>query len=487
MRCKNCGEKLPKGCTFCSHCNTPVQKKQSLTERTGKVPIIIGTAAIAIAAVGVLFFALTNVPAVTYEPDAPTAKYVTKARETTFFDTSGNVLITIENIDRELTNSLGTAFYKTSAGELYKADSTSCIKCDEGLTDTRMLAAAANADTVYYEKSGRLYRYDGEVTDIARIYGVSHTVTVSPDGTCAAWGTVESGVNKTYVYRGGNVEELSGAEEIVSAADGGMLMYGTADGSLVMCSDGARSFVPVAKCGAVKAVSADCRQVIFTDEHNPASNYLYDPKVGEPVFLYRGSVSICSPEGMHPVTDSFDLFIAEATDPRAGTQSLMLFRRDGASYKTRTLLDLNKVSKYRISSNGDKLLYLKDGTLSLKSLTSSFSRESVIAENVSEILPDSSLSDIFFLSSENELYLSDGGSLRKISLNVGAAVMLYDGICTFADSGRLYWCGHDGTIQKTDGIGTVKFLTQTVIVSDDEEQYITFDGKTFINTGINRF
>lgn len=487
MRCENCGEKLPKGCTFCKHCNTPVKKKQTLIEKIGKVPIIISVAVVAVAAVGVLFFALSSVPTVKYEKEPDTAKYVTRVREVTFFDRSGSQTGTAADAERQMTNSLGTMFVTTAAGDLYIVRPDDLIKADEGISVTRLFGCAENADIVYYEKDDKIVRYDGAVTELSPVYGIAQFVTVSPDGSCAAWGASDRGDKKVYVSRNGNIEELSGAEEIVSITDDGSLMIGISNEQLVVCADNSRTFTPVCKCGSVREVSGDRTKVIFTDEHNPPATYLYDHSLGEPVFLYPGSLTVYSPDCCRPVSDNFDLFVADVTNHKAGTHSLMLFSRDGSSYKTKTLLDLDMVSKYRLSANGDKVLYLKEGTLAVKSTVSSFAKENIIADNVFSMYADSSLRDIYFVTPDYELYWSDGGAPVKLTLNVGAEEMIYDGVITFISDGTLYYSEHGGDITRGEGIEKVKFLTGGTAISEDEEQYITFDGKKFINTGIKRY
>ena len=487
MRCENCGVKLPRGCTFCRNCNTPVKKKQSFFEKIGKVPVIIAAAVAAIAAVGVLFFVLSDAPAVKYEPEAESAKAVIRSREVTFFDSDGNVTGTVKDVTRQITDSLGTMFLKNSAGELFAARKDSFERIDSDVSDSRIFGAAENADVVYYEKDGRLFRYDGSVSDISRIYGIARFGTVSPDGSCAAWGDSERGETKIYVSRNGNTEELSGADEIVSITDDGSLMIGVSGEQLVVCAGGSRTFEPVCKCGGIREVSADRTKAIFTDEHNPANTYLYDFTIGERIFLYPGSLSVYSPEGLRPISGNFDLFAADVTDPKAGTRSLMLFRRDGSSYKTKELLDLDKVNRYSLSANGDRLLYLKNGTLAVRSTVSAFAKENVIADNVFDVFADSSFRNIYFITADNELFWSDGGSPERISLNAGAASMIYEGVCTFIVDGTLYYSENGSAVQKVSGIGRVEHLNGSTAVSTDEEQYITYDGKTFINTGIGRF
>ena len=487
MRCEKCGSKLPKGCTFCKECNTPVKRKPTFFEKIGRAPIIIIAAAAAVAAVGGLFFVLTNAPAVKFEADADTAKAVIQNRNTAFFDTDGNNIGIAEDVIRTDHTDDGTMFLSTAAGDLYIVRTSELIKADSGISGTRTFGCAENAEVVYYEKDGRLMRYDGEVTDISRMYGIVQYISVSPDGSCAAWGTSESGENKAYVYRNGNVEELSGADDIYSINNDGSLMFGTSGDDLVICEGSTRTFEPVCRCGRITDVSSDRTKVIITDEHNPVSTYLYDIGVGERIFLYSGSVKVYSPDGMHPAESSFDLFAAEVLDPRAGTQSLVLFSRDGASYKSKTLLGLDKVGRYILSANGDKVLYIKDGTLSVKSTVSSFAKENVIAEKVSDVYANSTLSDIYFLSYDNELYWSDGGAPEKISLNVGKAAMICDGVCTFISDGTLYYSEHGSELRRAGGIDRVRFLNGSTAVSEDEEQYITFDGKSFINTEIKRY
>ncbi len=488
MRCKNCGEKLPKGCTFCRCCNTPVKKKQSLAERIGKVPIIIGIAAAAAAAVGILFFVLSDVPAVKFVPDVRAAvTAVSRGREVSFLDKDGNIRGTVTDITMKLDNSAGTSFMKTLTGDLYIAGSSGIVKADEGISDTRLFACADKAGIVYYEKDGKVFRYRDSPEEISRLYGIAVSVTVSPDGSCAAWCDSEGGNKKCYVYRNGNVEELSGAEETVSITDDGSLMIGTAGDQLVVCRDNSRSFTPAAKCGGITAVSSDRTQVIFKDEHNPADTYLFDSTSPEPVFLYSGSVSLYSPSGMHPEPDSFAMFTAEVTDHKAGTHSLAMFTRDGSSYKVRTLLDLDKVSSFILSEDSKRVIYIKDGTLCVKNTVNTFSKESNVADGVFGMYADSSLSDIYYLTKDNVLYHTDGGTPKKISLNVGAASMICGGVCTFVSDGTVYYSDHGGDIRKADGIGKVKFLYDGTAVSEDEEQYMTLDGKTFINTGIKRF
>lgn len=487
MRCENCGQKLPKGCTFCKHCNTPVRKKQTLIEKIGKVPIIIACAVVAIAAVGVLFFALTNVPAVKYEAVPASAMYFLRSRDTNFFDTQGKLTGTAGNVTVTQTNDLGTMFMKTTSGELFIACPDSFETADTGISDTRAFMCARSSDTVYYEKDSAMFVYDGSAKNISKLYGIVQFLTVSPDGSCAAWGTSERGVTHTYVYRSGNVEELSGADEISSVTDDGSLMFGFTGEYLVMCSGNSRSFEQVCRCGGITYTSADCTQVMFKDEHNPAATYVYDSTLGEKIFLYDGSVNVYAPDGMRPVTDSLDLFTAQVVNHKAGTQSLVLFNRDGAKYKIKTLLDTENVRKYSLSADGSKVLCLKDGALTVKNILNSFSKENTIAQNVYDVYANSTLSDIYFITDNNELYWSNGGTPEKLCLNVGTAKLINDSVCAFASDGYLYYSEHGSDIVRAEGIDKIKFFSGGIATSEDEEQYITFDGKKFINTAIKRY
>ena len=350
MRCPKCGSKLPKGSTFCKNCNTAVQKKPSVIERIGKIPLLIGAAVIIIAAIAVFFFILSDVPVVKFDKAADTAKYVSRRLDLTFFDTDGSSSGTAKNVTRTFTNKLGTLFAFSGSGRLYIARADGFEQIDESLSDSRVICCAEYADVIYYEKNKELYRWNGASAKISKIYGTAQFCAVSPDGSCAAWGASERGENTAYVYRGGNVEELSGADEIMSVTDDGSLMYGTAGDELVICSGNSRTFTPICKCGAIKYVSADGTQVIFTDEHNPAGTYLYDNTTNEKIFLYSGSVTIYCPDGMRQSPEGFDMFLAEAVNHTEGTVKLMQFRRNGSSYTARAVLDLGKISRYTAST-----------------------------------------------------------------------------------------------------------------------------------------
>ncbi len=482
MKCPNCGATLPKGSSFCKNCNSELPKKSSFFGRIGKIPVIIGAAAVGAAAVCVLFMLLTDVPSVKYEKLPEQIRCISSAFDFSFFDRSGNKTDTLTNIHRGQTNGLGMMLAAGTDSSLYLERDGKAEKLDTGVAGSHIFGLAECSAVAYYEKDKKIYRYSGSSEMIGAIEGFDKFIVISPHGDAAVWGESVRNELKISAYRGGKTELLSGADSVFSVGDDGFI-YGQKGQTLVVCGGDSAEFTEVCGCGTIKSVSADCGQVLFNDD-GPPKTYMYDRALGVRILVYDGTAKPYSPDGMRQEPDNFELFIGEATDHKNGSFSLMLFERDGTKYKARKLLDLDNVSSYSVSADGRRLLYIKDSKLTLGSTVSSFGKDNVIAENVFDLYADPMFENIYFRTVDNTLYYSDGGSPKKISLNAGAACMACDGVCTFVSDDILYFSENGGSLRKAEGVGKVKYLTSDFAVSDDGKKYITYDGKNYIDSGI---
>ena len=452
---------------------------------TVKVIIFAALGLAAAAAVLVFFFLVTDVPAVRYEKVPATVKSVMKAHECTFFDDAGNKTETLKNLLRSGTNSLGSMLALGADGNLYLAKSSGVTKLDTGVSGAQIFGLAGSSDTAFYEKDRKIYRSSGSPEQIGELTGSDLFLVVSPDGSSAVWGESVRNEQKIYAYRNGSTEELTGADSVFAVGCDGTV-YGQKKSQLVLCEAGSAVFVEVCGCDSVKAVSPDCTQILFTDG-TPPYTFVFDSAAKSRIPVFSGTVKPFIPAGMKQEQDGFGLFIGEAVDNAGGSAALMQFERNGSGYRQRKLLDLDKASFYTISADGRKLLYVKGSKLIMKGTAGSFAKETVIAENVFDFFTEPSLGSIYFRDTANGLYWTDGGAPVKISLNVGAACMTTDGVCTFASNGILYWSENGSAPTECSGIGTVRMLSRDTAVSEDNIQFITNDGKNYINTDIALF
>lgn len=447
------------------------------------IVVITAVAVCAVAAAIVLFLFLRDVPTVSYEKEPVGARYVARSSDYTFFDPYGNKLETVTNIRRRTTNDLGTMLALSTNGTLYLADENGARTIDTGVSGTHIFALADDADIAFYEKEKKIYRYAGAPEHIGTLEGIEQSVTVSPDGSSAVWCESVRQELKLYAYRGDKAELLTGADSVVSVS-GGTILGRKAD-SLVLCESGGTSFRTVCGCSSVKGISRGGEQLLVTDG-TPSATYLYDFRTGGHIQVYNGTVTPYTPEGMRQKSGDFELFIGEAIDHTAGTYRLMRFELTGGAYKAATLLDLAGVSTYRVSADGKKLLFVKNGKLMIKSLIGALAKDNEISDKAAAFCADAMLENIYFTDFGNSLFYSDGGSPKKITLNVGIARMMSDGVCTFISDGILYYSEHGGSPQKASGIVKASMLSDTAAVDENDVQYITLDGKNFTDTGIKR-
>lgn len=372
-----------------------------------------------------------------------------------------------------------------SGDELYFATKSEVKKIAADVNDYEM---AASGNAVAYISDDSLYLYNIKTAKNEKISNEADYFVISPDGKCIAYTDEDE---KCHIYSSGKSSDVDGKEIYpVAISDNAKYFYYVKNDNLYVYTGNEDIKISNDIGGDYVIANNDCTEIIFYS----GSNIYISEKGGDKQKLVSGSsygFSVLLPESSRTVAvgacvyypfDTFDKKVIQADSLR-----YIENKKEWSAEKiTSSYYDAI------LSEDGKKLAYIKNDKIYLvNNLQKSLDGEEIADEAVS-IYGNGSLSDIYFISEDDEFkYINNKDKSTKIGDDVVSALVSPSGDVFFTvedtySTSILYSCSDKSTKKKVDGGGSVRNLFSRnsdifFIESDDDtfNYYILEKGDKF--------
>lgn len=407
--------------------------------------------------------------------------------------------IDAEGINNTVTSSNGSAMAMlTYDDELYYFKGASVEKIDE-YESLQTLKISNDGSTVafvdYDDGAYVFYTYsNGKLNEICE-YENGHTYdsfVMSPNGSTILYTVYEDGDNVLYAYNGEEIE-IGKDFSPVAVSDGGKVAYIYDDDSDKLCIiknlDESTKETVDNEYYRLTALTTDATAILYRNEDG--HTMMFSPDVKKPVLVEKNSIDLIFPANAVRTLDSFDNFLAKDE----GT--IRRYIRKGDEYKDENkILSDSKYSMYTISEDGSTIVF-SDGDELCKIATKPGAKETVIYEDMGSYFfyADPTLSHIYFEDGDDNFCHSNGSKGNcKVVFTEDDAEDFVDGNLTAA--GVMLLLNKDDTLYYIDGTSAkevkkpseidsiIGIVGNTVFVKADDEIWVSKDGKSYTNTGI---
>ena len=501
-----------------------------------KTMLLAGAALIAIIVIVLVIIIISGaLSKSTYKARPTLTTYITEDDTTTFFN-GARKLKSLEGSCFIETNDAGFTFVINDQA-LYLSHGGSFNKIASG--DIYNLTPSANSKAVYYMKDNDLFVNNGSEKKITTIVGVMSDLTVSPNGSAAAWtvtnyseyeeeqsvtfgfDTPENAVGYmfdandydyseygwsdsyysdaygteekkdpeykkyTYAYKGGEPEKLETVADIYSVSDNcGVIYAKTKNDKLAVCVNLAKEFEPVRGCTDFVASSADCSQILFYDSSS-FKTYMYNTKLKDAVPVGSGEIYFFPGTHGYYCSDTFDSFLGFAYD-NSGISTLYRFVRKGEEYNRIKIVGSSDIKESDVSEDGKTVIYLRDGKIYKKNTEKEDSEPVIVAADATSFVCGGNIKNIYFITTDRTLSWSSGDEKSVVPItrdDVTGYTMVGNDVCTFIYNDALYYSKNGGERQKITEVKEVQSLTTDGIAKDSEGRYwSTADGIKYSST-----
>ncbi len=420
------------------------------------------------------------------------------------FDRVPHALYTAENDDgelvifldgKELKNSDGVSYSSSSAsfayngnafvygGDLYKIDGDKFSLVKE---DVKGTVISANKNALAYSCDDEIFIYkDGKETNIHSVEGTLVRLAISPNGNSVVINEREDGDYISYLSKGSKAKKFSDDTVIRVISDDASIAYSYDDALRVIKNEKADDSEKIdSNFGEIVAMSKDNKKLIYM---NYNGTYYYAPglKDDEPVRISRNSVALISPAGTDGRLDDFNSFLGYEG------YSVKKYTFKGDEFESYTVA--SNISSYRLSSDANKLLYSKGGSLYVIDTRSENAEPTEVVEDLyasGYYYANADLTKIYAFNDDRDLIFSDGKSNKtsKIDSDVENLVVSADGVCCYVKNDTLYTTSGGSKGSKVDKMNDVTSLGlnnySIFYVENDGTLYVSTNGKNFTKTSV---
>ncbi len=421
------------------------------------------------------------------------------------YDRVPHSLYTAENDDgelvlfldgKELKNQEGVSYLSGSpsfayncnvfvyAGDVYKIDGDKFTLVKEGIDS---VAVSSNKNALAYACDDEVFIYkDGKETNIYTVDGSLMSLAISPNGSAVAINVREDGEYISYISKGSKAKKFSDDYMVGIISDDASVIYCSDDTELrVIKSEKADDSVRLEKyVGNIVAMSKDNKKLIYTSS---GGTYYYAPglKDDEPVRISKNGVTPIFPVGTVGMLDDFRSFLGYENS------SVKKYTFKGDEFDNYTVV--SGISSYRLSSDGNKLLYSKGGSLYVKDTRNENAEATEVVEDLygsSYYYANADLTKIYAFNDDDDLIFSNGRSNKttKIDTDVDNVVVSADGVCCYVKDDTLYTTsgGSKGSkVDKMNDVTSIRLNNYSVFyVRNDDALYVSTNGKSFTKTSV---
>ena len=369
-------------------------------------------------------------------------------------------------------------------GDLYKIDGDKFTLVKEDVED---VVVSSNMNALAYACDDEVFIYkDGKETNVYTVDGSVSSLVISPNGNAVGINVREDGEYVSYVSKGSKANKFSDELEVGIISDDASIVYCGDDNELhVVKNEKADDSVRIEKTvGNIIAMSKDNKKLIYTTS---GGTYYYAPglKDDEPVRISKNGVTPIFPVGTNGLLDDFRSFLGYEN------YSVKKYTLKGDEFESYTVA--SSVSSYRLSSDGNKLLYAKSGSLYVKDTRNENSEATEVVEDLygsSYYYANADLSKIYAFNDDDDLVFSDGKSNKttKIDTDVDNIVVSADGVCCYVKDDTLYTTsgGSKGSkVDKMNDVTSIRLNNYSIFyVWNDDTLYVSTNGKNFTKTSV---
>lgn len=417
--------------------------------------------------------------------------FVTDDDETVFFY-NGKRLKTVLDGDavfaaRNLDGSVAYAY--SEDGELYAVTS---VDAKLIANEYSVILAADYGANAYYVSDDVLYFYNGNKSEEITESDEGFTqITLSPNGSSCAWTEYDEDgdiVGRAYVK--GKIYELGKANHIFSITDSGdVIFYRNDNGKLCYMKD-LRESESVKSANYALALSADRRKILFADSNSGSERtYMFDSSMSEAVKVCNGYLHLVMPQSNKVNYSDFNNFVA------FDGKGVSRFVRNGDEYEKFSIV--SDCDAAVISDDGRFVLYMKNNKVYKKSALSEDADRLTVSKGAGTVVADGGFNNIYYIDDDNALCYSDGRSEDIVTVydkdDVYDIVSTALGVCVFiydysGGEGSLAYSVKGGGRQKCGGLSSACLIftdsagKYVYAVDDDDNLYVSTDGKNFTDT-----
>lgn len=395
----------------------------------------------------------------------------------------------------------GTYFYAYNGnalvynGVLYKIDGNKLVEVNDSVSGVKM---SRNANALLYVSDDAMYIYkngkENLVFDDFTNSSTTSSAVISPNGSAVMFFDKSDDEIITYVYKGSKAEKLGKNLHPLVISDNASAIYAlkydvsesglASRGDTLYFLNNGNADDPVKVKGdysAIKAVSKDGRKILFTSS---SGTYYFAPNLKESVKVDSGSVTPVFPDYTIAQLDDFKSFVG------LDGASVKKFTLKGDSYDKYTIA--SAVESYKLSIDGKKLLYKRNGDLYSISTTSDNAEPVKLIEDVALYGASSDLSKIYAVNYDDELVFSNGKSTKPTRVDDDAEKIRVsmNGVCCYVVDDALYTTSGGSKGAKVDKMSDVASITLNYgsyfYVYNDDVLYVSSNGRSFDKTNVEK-
>lgn len=373
---------------------------------------------------------------------------------------------------------------------LYKYSNNKLSEVNDDVED---YIVSSSTNSVVYFSDGALCIYkDGKESRVFDGFEGSQSsvkVAVSPNGNTVVFTDKDGDDIVAYIYKGSKAEKLGKNICPVAVSDDASALYAykfdsdgrlaynlyfyknaSADNSVKLKSD----------VSSIKAYSADAKKILFTTS---SGTYYFAPNLEDAIKVDSSAVVPIFPDYTLRVLDDFKDFLA------VEGYTVKRYTLKGGSFEKYTIA--SSISSYKLSADGSKLLYLKNGNLYSISTINEKAEAVKLGEDIrNNYYSNADLTKIYAVNDEGELVFSNGNSTKptKIADDVKFVRVSSDGVCCYVVDDVLYTTSGGSKGSKVDKMNDVSSIAisggKYFFVSNDGVLYLSSNGRSFDKTSV---
>lgn len=350
--------------------------------------------------------------------------------------------------------------------------------------DVNTITISDDGSTLAYLAENVISVYNGSSKTVAELDSDERfsSMVLSPDGGALVYFVEKNGKYKAYGWKGGEPVSL-GSYSYGFVSNGGSVFYGINEKNKAYY---VKNFDESTKesLGAyfsLYGITADKRGIIFSGD---GKCRVFDPSFKEVKTFSADYVDIAYPSGAFHYLPDVKSFVMYSDG------KLYRVTLKGGEYD-KTVLARN-VDAYQLSADGKTIIFKRNDTLYRASALKVTENPEKLAENVRTFSANSSLSDIYCTTYDDELlYIKGKGKTEKVeSDRPDSFTALENGVCFYTiDDEYKYSTGGkgkrcDGVGEADDSYGSYSTSANTVYAFSDGYIYTSQDGKKFTKTKV---
>lgn len=381
----------------------------------------------------------------------------------------------------------------TYEGELYFAHNGKLDFVTEDKDLQNYCQISDDGSSLLYIIDDELFIYkNGKSVSISSDAESFSSAVISPNGSAVAYAVRNKDYEyECYAYNGKKTVKI-GKYYPISISDNGSVLYAVKSKNNKLCiiknldDSTEESIESYDSYYSYTYLSENHKSILFSYGN---TTYLYNPSFDKAMKVSKNkTLAVVFPDNSTKRLGSFDDFIGYSDGV------VYRYKRNGKEFES---YKIASTYNYTLSADGKKLVYTDDDKLYQISTTKEGAEKVKLGKDVSYMCGASSdLKHIYFIS-DDELCYSNGRENASVAIfddvESGSAIVTPAGVCVFTvdddDENTLYYSDKGRDAKEIKDIDDVVDEAQSgniiLIASDDDELYISENGRKFEKTNID--